>query len=790
MDERVQKVLEFDKIKLKLSEYAVSDIAKGLLTNLKPVTDEQMIKDMQRETTEGVTILKAGINLNINELPDIRRSLKRASMGGVLATGELLSIASIMETSRIVKTTWLEKGLIDCKIISGIIEKMHIFSSLEEKIKKIIVSEDEISDDASPRLLSIRKEKKILLQRVKEKLEFYVSSPQYQKFLQEPIITIRNGRYVIPVKQEFRSSIPGVVHDQSASGVTIYLEPMPVLQLNNEIRRLEIEEQKEIERILKELSAKIAENKEYLEDTFEALVRLDFILAKAKYSIDIKGIEPEFNSRGYINIKKGRHPLLKGEVVPIDIYVGDEFTILVITGPNTGGKTVSLKTVGLFALMAQAGLHLPAGEGTELSVFNEVFADIGDEQSIEQSLSTFSSHMKNIKEIVDKAGPKSLVLLDELGAGTDPTEGAALAMAILDYFYERRARVVATTHYSELKAFAHARDGMENASVEFDVETLSPTYKLSIGIPGKSNAIEIAKKLGLKKEIIDHARSFLNIENIQMEDLLQDIELEKKRIEQEREEVEELKRKLEAKVKELEEEREKLIRNEAMIIERAREKAKDIIEKVHKEAETIFEKLKELEAQDSKQIRDRIAEEVRKRLKKAEEDYTPKEDSLIKSARRKIVVGPLNPGDRVMVESLNQEGYIVALDERGKTAQVQVGVIKINLPVESLVKIEEDEKKDGSKVTYSLLTMEKTKEISREIDVRGLTLDEALLKVEKYLDDASIAGLTSVVIIHGKGTGVLRKGIQDMLKTRKDIKSFRPGNLNEGGLGVTVVEFR
>jgi DNA mismatch repair protein MutS2 len=788
MDERVQKLLEFDKVKEIASKYAVSEGAKKLLIDLKPDSDEQIVKKMQRETTEGVILLKAGMNLPVDELPDIRKSIKRASIGGILSPGELLSIAAIIRASRLVKKAWCDKALTECKVIGSIMEKLHIFTSLEEKINKVILNEEEISDDASPRLLSLRKEKRILLQRAKEKLEFYVNSPHYQKFLQEPIITVRNGRYVIPVKQEFKNSIPGVVHDQSASGLTIYVEPMPVLQINNEIRRLEIEENKEIERILRELTAKIAQSSEYLEETFEALIQLDFIFAKAKFSIEIKGVEPEFNTRGYISIKKGRHPLLKGKVVPIDIYLGNKFTILVITGPNTGGKTVSLKTVGLFALMAQSGFHLPCEEGTEMSVFTNIFADIGDEQSIEQSLSTFSAHMKNIKEIVDRADSKSLVLLDELGAGTDPTEGAALAMAILDYFLKIGARVIATTHYSELKAFAYSKDGMENASVEFDLETLSPTYRLSIGVPGKSNAFEIARRLGLKREIIDAGRNFLKVEDIKMEDLLQEIELERKRIRQEREELEKLKEGLFNKLTELEKEREKLRKNEEKMIEKAREKAKDIIEKARKEAEKVFEKLKELEAQDTKQIRDKIAEEVRKTLKKAREDYGTEEVPLIKTAKRKIISVPLHPGDRVMVESLNQEGYVVSLDEKGKIAQVQIGAMRINLPVESLVKIEE-EKNDKKEVAYSLLAMEKTKEISKEIDIRGLTLEEALLKVEKYLDDASLAGLPNAVIIHGKGTGVLRKGIHDMLRTRKDIKSFRPGNMNEGGLGVTVVEF-
>ncbi|SHM12024.1 DNA mismatch repair protein MutS2 [Caldanaerovirga acetigignens] len=788
MDERVEKLLEFDKVKQIAGKYAVSDLAKKLLLDLKPASDEQIVKRMQRETTEGVILLKAGMNLPVDELPDIRNSIKRASIGGILSPGELLSIAAIMRASRLIKKAWYDKSLTDCKVVESVIEKLHVFTSLEEKISKIILSEEEISDDASPRLLSLRKEKRILLQRAKEKLEFYVNSPHYLKFLQEPIITVRNGRYVIPVKQEFRSSIPGVVHDQSASGLTIYVEPMPVLQINNEIRRLEIEENKEIERILKELTAKIAQNSEYLEETFEAVIRLDFILAKAKFSIEIKGVEPQFNTKGYISIKKGKHPLLKGEVVPIDIHLGNEFTILVITGPNTGGKTVSLKTVGLFALMAQSGFHLPCEEGTEMSVFTNIFADIGDEQSIEQSLSTFSAHMKNIKEIVDRADSKSLVLLDELGAGTDPTEGAALAMAILDYFLKIGARVIATTHYSELKAFAFSRGGMENASVEFDVETLSPTYRLSIGIPGKSNAFEIAKRLGLKEEIIKAGKNFLKVEDIKMEDLLQEIELERKRIRQDREELEKLKESVFAKLKELEKERERLKEKEVKMIEKARGKARDIIEKARKEAEKVFERLKELETQDSKQIRDKIAEEVRRTLKQAKKDYGNEEVSLIKVTKKKIMSGPLHPGDKVIVESLNQEGYVISVDEKDKIAQVQIGVMRINLPFASLVKIE-DERNEKKEVAYSLLAMEKAKKVSKEIDIRGLTLEEALLKVEKFLDDASIAGLPNAFIIHGKGTGVLRKGIHDMLRTRKDIKSFRQGNMNEGGLGVTVVEF-
>ncbi|KYO65221.1 endonuclease MutS2 [Thermovenabulum gondwanense] len=790
MNNKVLAKLEFDKIKNILKEYAVSDITRERIDKLEPQKDLPLIRRLQKETSEGVALLKRGFRLPFEYIPDISSSLKRAKFGAVLSNRELLDVAQIMKTSRVIKKNWEEWKIEGYEILQNLVTSLHNFYSLEEKIFKAILNEEEIADNASPALASLRKEKKVLFSRIREKLESIISSPSFQKFLQEPIVTIRQGRYVIPVKQEFRTSVPGIIHDQSSSGATLYIEPLSVLELNNELRKIEIEEKKEEERILKELTKKIADNYDSIKNSYEVILELDFILAKANYSIEINGIEPMFNEKGYLNIKRGRHPLLilKGEVVPIDLFLGDKFHVLVITGPNTGGKTVTLKTVGLFSIMAQSGLHLPAEEGTEVAVFNEVFADIGDEQSIEQSLSTFSSHMKNIVEIIENADEKSLVLLDELGAGTDPAEGAALAMAILNYFYERGIRTIATTHYSELKTFAFSRDGMENASVEFDVETLSPTYKLTIGIPGKSNAFEIAKRLGLKHELLETAKEFLKKENLELEGLLKSLEGERKKFNEELKRLNELKENYYKKITYLEEAQKKLAEKEDKIIEKAREKAKSILEKAKEEAEDIIEELKKVEDLDDRQNKDRIIELARKRLRENLGELKD-EKPLIKKSKKLLKDVNFKPGDRVFVEGLNQEGFIVEINEKEKEALVSIGIMKINLPLNTLSKIEEASTGVKDSISYSTISIEKAKNIESKIDLRGLTLDEAILKVEKYLDDARVAGLPSIMIIHGKGTGILRKGIQDLLKKRKDVKTFRPGNYNEGGIGVTVVEF-
>ncbi|WP_296971736.1 endonuclease MutS2 [Tepidanaerobacter sp. EBM-38] len=786
MNNKVETVLEYDKIKSILMEYAVSSLAKEKIARMRPSSDEDLVKTLQRETSEGLALLNSGIKIPLGGIKDIRNSLNLAKLGSVLSPGELLDIASTMRAARLIKSAWNETKLADSVIINEIVNGLHIFQSLEEKIEKAIVSDEEIADNASPKLSSIRRQKKNLAQSIRNKLNEIISSPYYQKALQDPIVTVRQDRYVVPVKQEFRGSIQGVIHDQSASGATLYIEPMAVMQMNNELRQLEIEEKKEIERILWDFSKKIQENYDFIHDTLYGLAHLDFIMAKAGYSLDIKGTEPIFNNRGYINIIQGRHPLLKGEVVPLDVYLGDKFNILIITGPNTGGKTVALKTVGLFILMAQSGLHLPAQEGTEVSIFEEVFADIGDEQSIEQSLSTFSSHMKNIKEILDLATKDSLIILDELGAGTDPTEGAALAMAILNYLYEKGSRVLATTHYSELKTFAFSKEGVENASMEFDIQTLSPTYRLTIGIPGKSNAFEIAKRLGLKQEVVDLGKSLMAEESLKLEDLLTHIELQKNKVEEEREELRALKMEYLKKIDRLEEEQQKLRIQQEKIIEKSKIKARLLLDNIEREAEQIIGSLKDAETENQIHIRNKAVEQARSWLRKTDEKLQDSKNALIINAAKKYKK-PLKPGQKVKIAGLNQEGYILSLDEASKSAQVQVGIMKVNVPAESLIPIEQIEFEE-EKSRYSSIAMSKAKEISTEIDLRGLTVDEALAEVDNYLDDAMMAGVARVTLIHGKGTGALRQGITDMLKTRSDIKAFRLGNMDEGGSGVTVVE--
>ncbi|MGB4449132.1 MAG: endonuclease MutS2 [Tepidanaerobacteraceae bacterium] len=786
MNNKVESVLEYDKIKNILREYVISTLAEEKILEMRPFDDIDLVKRLQQETSEGVALLKAGINLPLSGIRDIRNGLSLAKMGAILSPGQLLEIASTLRTSRLVKALWREKKLEGINIIDDIVNCLHSFQSLEEKIEKAIISEDEIADDASPKLSSIRRQKRVLSQNIKNKLNEIISSPNYQKVLQEAIVTVRQDRYVVPVKQEFKGSIPGVIHDQSASGATLYIEPMAVVQMNNELRQLELEEDREIERILRDFSGKVQENHDPILDTLYNLAQLDFIMAKAGYSLDINGVEPIFNDRGYINISRGRHPLLKGHVVPLDVYLGDKFNILIITGPNTGGKTVALKTVGLFALMAQSGLHLPAGEGTELSVFKEVFADIGDEQSIEQSLSTFSSHMKNIKEIVDLASEECLVILDELGAGTDPTEGAALAMAILSYLYDKGSKVLASTHYSELKSFAFSKEGMENASMEFDVKTLSPTYKLTIGLPGKSNAFEIAARLGLREEVISLGKSLMADESLRMEDMLTHIEEEKSKAEEEREKLLAAKKEYEKKLAKLEEERKKIRLKQERIIEKAKETARLMLNKIQREAEEIIDNLKDAETADQASMRDKAVQRAREWLKKADEGLQDSKGSLVQKARtghRR----PLKAGQKVKIAGLNQEGYILSIDDSTKEAQVQVGIMKINLPLASLVPVEE-EAAETEKNRFASIAMTKAREISTELDLRGLTVEEAFMKVDSYLDDAKLAGMKTVVLIHGKGTGALRRGINEMLKKRSDIKSFRLGNIDEGGSGVTVVE--
>jgi len=792
MDERTLKVLEYDKIIAKLVKLTSSELGKELAESLEPETDFSKVNSLLKETSDGVSYILRKGSPPLGGIHDIRSGLKRVKLGAVLMPMELLHIADTLRAVRNLKNYAMEKDTeSEDNSVSELISLLESNRKVEEKITHAIVSEDEISDNASITLSNIRRQIKQAQESIKDKLNDIIRSSKYQKYIQESLVTIRGDRYVIPVKQEYRNEIPGLVHDSSASGATIFIEPMSVVEANNNIKQLKIKEKAEIERILRELSAEVEAIAEQLESNISIFAKLDFIFAKAKLSVDYNCVCPKLESDGKIVLKKARHPLLdKLKVVPIDFWIGDQFRTLVITGPNTGGKTVTLKTVGLFLLMAQAGLHLPASEGTCISVFKQIFADIGDEQSIEQSLSTFSSHMTNIVRILKKADNNSLVLMDELGAGTDPTEGAALAMSILESLHHKGSITVATTHYSELKTYAISTKGVENASCEFDVKTLRPTYRLLIGVPGKSNAFAISQRLGLPSDILERAKEFLTQEDIKFEDILLSIEKNKSESEKERVKAESYRLEAEMLKKELEEQREKIKAQKEKILREAKEEARRILLSAKEESEAIIEQLKKLEKEREAAERNKVAEEMKLKLRK---NIDKIDESLSESIfKREGYVNPpenLNPGDSVFIINLNQKGTVLEPPNKDGEAVVQVGILKINVHKTNL-KLLDEQKIEAQRMGYSKINMSKASNISTEIDLRGANLDEAIISVDKFLDDASIAGLNEVTIIHGKGTGILRNGIHQFLRNHPHVKKFRIGKYGEGESGVTVVELR
>ena len=601
---------------------------------------------------------------------------------------------------------------------------------------------------------------------------------------------MRGDRFVIPVKAEYRSVVSGIVHDQSSSGATLFIEPMSIVEMNNELRKLKLDEQEEIERILSELSAMIGEISGELISNQEILGKLDFAFAKGKLSVEMRAIEPVLNEEKYFHIKNGRHPMIdKRDVVPNTVYLGKDFDTLVITGPNTGGKTVTIKTVGLFALMTQSGLHIPADFGTSMCVYDNVFADIGDEQSIEQSLSTFSSHMTNTVSILNEVTSDSLVIFDELGAGTDPVEGAALAIAILEDVNMAGAKCIATTHYSELKNYALTKNGVENAAVEFDVDTLSPTYRLLIGVPGKSNAFEISKKLGLSEYVINRAKEFINTDNIELEDVLQNVEKNRLKAEEDRLEAEKLKKEIEDIKAEYEGRLERVMAQREKIISKAKSEAFSITRQAKEQSENILKELRKLETEMASKQKQQKIEALRKELSDSMGNLQPSVKSMIVPKVSSKEIKDLKPGDDVKVVTLNQDGTVVSVDKKKKEALVQIGIMKMTLPFKSLQQIQKDKKSTVTKTTRKIIS-EKSGKVKGEVDLRGMNLEEAIMEVEKYLDDACVAGLETVTIIHGIGTGVLKKGLQDILKRNKHVKSKRPGEYGEGGAGVTIVTLR
>ncbi|MGI5884205.1 MAG: endonuclease MutS2 [Candidatus Spyradocola sp.] len=790
MQEKSLKVLEFYKIRDMLAERAASSLGKERCAALVPVNDIREIARMQAETEEAATLIaRTGVQ-PIPAFDDAQSQIARAKVGGILSPKDLLLCARLMQASRSVRRTLVgdkeDADEAETPNLVGLARTLFPMRRLEDEIFASILSEEEIADSASPGLASVRRKIRSANERIRDKLNSYLHSGTMARYLQDTLITMRQGRYVLPVRAEYRSQVPGIVHDQSASGATLFIEPMAIVEINNDLRGLMGEERAEIEKILQQFSEEIAAEASALLDNQRILAELDFIFAKGALARQMRAVQPKINDAGYIEIKRGRHPLIDPEkVVPSDLWIGKDFTTLVVTGPNTGGKTVTLKTVGLFTLMMQAGLQVPAMLGTELAVFDDVFADIGDEQSIEQSLSTFSSHMVNIVHILKSVTPRSLALFDELGAGTDPTEGAALAMSILDKLLTYKTRTLATTHYSELKAYALTHKGVENASVEFNVETLRPTYRLSIGIPGKSNAFEISRKLGLSEEIIDAAKEWLSGEQIRFEDVITTAEMQRQTAERERQLAEEahnetvrLRDQAEQERKKLEEQREKILR-------KAREDARRVLHSAQAEAEGIIRDLKK--AAQEQNAKDREILEARRKLQgdldQLAEPMT-KENASAEGAPLKAVT----LGQTVLIPSLGCTGSVLALPDKNGEVQLQVGLMKMKQPLSALraaAQASAPKKEKGRRAIKVAAP-----QVSLELDVRGQLPEEAIDNVDKYLDDCMLAGVSEVSIVHGKGTGVLRNEISQHLRHHPHVAEFRLGRYGEGETGVTIVTLK
>ena len=781
--DRALRVLEFTKIRERLASYALTDMGKEKCLALVPCVDFSDAVHSLDETEEAVTLISYLGGHPLASFPDVREHIKLAAKGACLSPRALLDVASCLRASKMARSA-LVRDKEDTPILTGYASRITTLDGLENDITTAIISEEEIADRASADLFQIRRQIRSANERMREKLNQMIRSSSFAKNLQDSIITMRGDRYCIPVKAECRANVPGLVHDQSASGATLFIEPMFVVELGNDLKQLRAKEQLEIARILQALSDRIGPNAENLDLNISLLTHLDFAFAKGMLSRSMFGVLPKMNTRGYVKIIRGRHPLIDPEkVVPSNLWLGDEFTTLIITGPNTGGKTVTLKTVGLFTLMAMSGLHVPADYGTEISFFHKVYADIGDEQSIEQSLSTFSSHMTNIVNIVKNVDNDDLVLFDELGAGTDPTEGAALAQSILSSLLKRGIRTMATTHYSELKAFALSTPGIENASVEFDVESLRPTYRLSIGIPGKSNAFEISRKLGLPESYIDASKELLSKEDIRFEDVIANAEYHRQIAERERAIAEETRRETVKLRNEAEKLRAEIEQSREKSLKKAKEEARRIMENARRESEGILRELKAMKKQAATP-----EHEVQKLKKRMEEGI----DALSEGLSEKSAVNFTPPktvrvGESVEIVHLGTKGTVLSVPDRNGEVQIQAGIIKMKAHLSQL-KVVEAEKPKKSRVINKVSAAKAS--VPMEIDVRGQTLEEAIGAVDIYLADATLGGLNEVSIIHGKGTGVLRAGIQRHLKSHLNVKKFRDGMYGEGEQGVTVVTLK
>ena len=785
MHQKALKTLEFTKIKEQLISYATSFIGKEKAEQLYPSTDFDEVVRWQEETDEGARVLRRKGHVPLGGIFDIRPHAKRAQIGGMLSPMELMEIASTIRAGRVLNRFFEEMAEqeIETKYLTEYIESLHPLIDLQQEITFAISEHGEVLDSASDQLRTLRNQLRTNESRVREKLESMIRSSNASKMLSDAIVTIRNDRFVIPVKQEYRSHYGGIIHDQSSSGQTLFIEPQAIVQLNNVLQETRVKEQQEIDRILTQLSAKVAEYTNELLHNVAVLAQLDFIFAKANYAKAIKGSMPSLNKEGRVKLFKAKHPLIPADtVVANDIFLGEDFTTIVITGPNTGGKTVTLKTIGLCTLMAQAGLQIPALDGSEVAVFSNVYADIGDEQSIEQSLSTFSSHMVNIVEILRQVDHDSLVLFDELGAGTDPQEGAALAISILDEVYKRGARVIATTHYPELKAYGYDREGVINASVEFDVESLRPTYRLLIGVPGRSNAFEISKRLGLDDDVINHARSHIGEETNKVETMIASLEESRLQAEEEEKEAADFLKQAEKLHHDLQQQIVEYYNEKDSLLEKATDEAASIVENAKKEAEKIIHDLRKLRIEKQADVKEHELIEAKKRLEEAAP--APKKSKKVATPSQKRV---LRSGDEVKVITFGQKGYLIEKASDNEW-QVQMGIMKMKVKESDLEFIKSPQKE---KQTKPLTTIRgKDFHVSLELDLRGERYENALARVDKYIDDALLAGYPRVSIIHGKGTGALRTGVQEYLKNHRSVKHIRFGEAGEGGTGVTVVEFK
>lgn len=789
MNNKALKTLEYNKITDRLASHASSEPGIKLCRELQPMMDMDEINSALKQTSDAVSRIFRHGSISFAGLKDIRPLTKALEVGSALGMSELLDICSLLKVAAGARRYGVSEDEA-ADSLSGLFNVIYDIADVRREIERCILSEDEIADDASAELKNIRRQMRICTERIRTELNSMLNGSD-RTYLQEAVITTRGGRYCIPVKAEYKSQVPGMVHDQSKAGSTFFIEPMSVVRLNNEIREYEVKESEEIAKILASLSAMAGNYTAELDADYDILSQLDFIFAKANLSFEYKGSEPIMNTRGYINIRKGRHPLIDSrKVVPIDVSIGDEYSELIITGPNTGGKTVTLKTIGLFSLLGQSGLHIPAADNSELTVFNDIFADIGDEQSIEQSLSTFSSHMKNIIEILAKADSNSLVLFDELCAGTDPTEGAALAISILTSLHKLRVTTVATTHYSELKIFALSTEGVQNACCEFDVATLAPTYRLLIGIPGKSNAFAISGKLGLPQYIIDDAKESLASEDVAFEDVISDLEKSRVTIEREKLELEEYKKEVEDLKNQLKAKNERLDERSDDILQKAREEASAILREAKETADDAIRKLNKANAAGMSVTE---LEKQRQRIK----DNINKVDKgrVLKSQApaRQHKASDFHIGDRVHVASLNLDGTVHTLPNQKGELNVTIGIMNYNVNMSDLTIIEEASEMRKLKQKSSgigKLKMSKTASISPEINLIGMTSDEAIMTLDKYLDDAFLSHISPVRIVHGKGSGILRNAVHNYLKRQKHVKSFRLGSFGEGDYGVTIVEFK